>query len=172
MVPRDAWLSLADARSEPLPPVAFAVAVSGDRSHAAVGVAGRRADDCLHVEVADYREGTSWLVPRLLELWEKHGPCAVVVDEAGHEGSFVTELEMAGVEVLSPAPREVAQAFGQFVDAARDSKTLRHRGDGPLAAALGAASTREVYEGRTGARKVPLLTSARWWRSPWRFGVR
>jgi phage terminase large subunit-like protein len=153
VVPKAAWLSLLDARSEPVVPVAFAAAVSDHRGHAAIGVAGRRQDGFLHVEVADYREGTAWVVPRLLELWAKHSPCAVVVDEAGHEGSFVTELQQAGVEVLSPASREVAQAFGQFFDAAVDSASLRHRGDGPLMAALGAAGTRDVAEGRTWARK-------------------
>jgi phage terminase large subunit-like protein len=153
VIGKECWLSLLDARSEPIAPVAFAAAVSDHRGHAAIGVAGRRQDGFLHVEVADYREGTAWVVPRLLELHEKHSPCAVVVDEAGHEGSFVTELQQAGVEVLSPAPREVAQAFGQFFDAAVDSASLRHRGDQPLMAALGAAGTRDVAEGRTWARK-------------------
>jgi hypothetical protein len=153
VIPRECWASLTDARSEPVPPVAFAVAVSGDRAHAAVGVAGRRPDGNLHVEVADYRDGTSWVVPRVLELHEKHGPCAVVLDESGHEGSFITELEGAGLPVLSPSAREVAQAFGQFHDAAADSGSLRHRGQAELSAALGAAGTRDVAEGRTWARR-------------------
>ena len=157
VIPRQFWDGLVDARSEPQPPVAFAVAVSGDRSHSAVGVAGRRVDGFTHVEVADYREGTSWVVPRLVELSEKHSPCAVVVDAAGHEGSFLTELAAAGVGVLSPAPREVAQAFGQFFEAVVDSSTLRHRGDEPLARALGGAGTREVSEGRTWARRGPAV---------------
>jgi len=153
VIGKGAWASLLDARSEPVAPVAFAAAVSDHRGHAAIGVCGRRPDGLLHVEVADYREGTAWVVPRLLELHEKHSPCAVVVDEAGHEGSFVTELEQAGIPVLSPAAREVAQAFGQFFDAAVNSASLRHRGDLPLSAALGAAVTRDVSEGRTWARK-------------------
>jgi Phage Terminase len=154
VIGKDLWWSLLDARSEPLPPVALAVAVAGDRGQAAVCVAGRRSDGLAHVEVADYRDGTSWAVPRLAELAGKHSPCAVVVDAAGHEGSFVTELEQAGVEVLSPSAREVGQAFGQFYDAAVQG-SLRHRGDVPLTAALGAAGTREVSEGRTWARRGP-----------------
>src|SRR5215469_4408229 len=153
VIPRAAWLSLLDARSEPVAPVAFAAAVSDHRGHAAIGVCGRRPDGNLHAEVADYREGTSWVVPRLLELHEKHNPCAVVLDEGGHEGSFITELEQAGVQVLSPAAREVGQAFGQFFDAVCDSASLRHRGDPALMAALGAAVTRDVSEGRTWARR-------------------
>lgn len=153
VIPRDVWARLADGRSEPLAPVAFAVAVEGRREWSAIGVAGRRSDGALHVEVADYRRGTAWVVPRLQELYLKHSPCAVVVDESGHEGSFITELETAGVPVLSPAPREVAQAYGQFVDAAVDSRSLRHRGDQSLADALGGADTRDLAEGRTWARR-------------------
>jgi hypothetical protein len=153
VVPKPAWLSLLDARSEPVAPVAFAAAVEGRREWSAIGVCGRRMDGLLHVEAADYREGTAWVVPRLLELYQKHAPCAVVIDAAGHEGSFVTELEQAGVPVLSPSAREVGQAFGRFYDAAVDSASLRHRGDMPLSAALGAAGTRDVSEGRTWARR-------------------
>lgn len=154
VIPREVWLEAQDTRSEPLAPVAFAAAVSGDRSHAAIGVAGRRADGLLHIEVADYKPGTAWVVPRLEELAAKHGPCAVVIDASGHEGSFVTPLETAGTEVLSPAARQVAQAFGQFYEAAVDSAELRHRGDESLAAALGGADTRELAEGRTWHRRA------------------
>jgi phage terminase large subunit-like protein len=155
VVPKAAWLSLTDARSEPTAPVAFAAAVSGDRARAAIAVAGRRADGLLHVEVPEdlYQPGTSWVVPRLQELYAKHSPCAVAVDAAGHEGSFITELALAGIEVLSPTAREVGQAFGQFYEAAVDSASLRHRGDAALSAALGGADVRDVAEGRTWARK-------------------
>lgn len=175
VVPKACWLSLQDARSEPLPPVAFAAAVEGRREWASVAVAGRRADGCLHVEVTDHREGTSWVVPRLQELYAKHAPCAVVVDKAGHEGSFLTELQAAGIEVLSPAAQQVAAAFGQFFDAAVNSGTLRHRGDAPLMAALGAADTRDVSEGRTWARRAsaadisPLVAATL---ALWGFGER
>ena len=153
VVPRETWDGLVDARSEPLPPVAFAVGVAGDRAAAAIGVAGRRPDGLLHVEVADYRPGTAWVVPRLLELYAKHSPCAVVVDEAGHEGSFVAALESGGVRVLSPAARQVAQGFGQFFEAAVDSGSLRHRGQPELGAALAGASTRDLADGRAWQRK-------------------
>src|SRR5215831_2170104 len=44
VIPEASWSALADLRSMPVMPVAFAVAVPADRSCAAIGVAGRRAD--------------------------------------------------------------------------------------------------------------------------------
>jgi len=154
VVPELTWGALLDRQGEPGRPVAFAVAVEGDRGHAAVGVAGRRADGLSHVELADYRPGTSWVVPRLLELWERHSPCAVVVDPSGHEASLIPPLEQAGVEILRPGSRDVAAAFGQFYEAVVDAGSLRHRGQLELDAALASAMTRDVGDaGRTWARR-------------------
>ena len=156
VVPKAAWQALCDPGSDPLAPVAFGVAVEGKRQFACVSVAGRRPDGLLHVEVAAYERGTEWVVPWVAERYAKHGPCAVVVDESGHEGSFVTPLEQAGIEVLSPTAREVAQGFGQFYDAVIQGQ-LRHRGDSPLDLALGGADTRDLADGRTWARKNPAV---------------
>jgi phage terminase large subunit-like protein len=152
VIPKPAWQQACDPGSEPVAPVAFAAAVEGRRQFAAVAVAGRRADGLLHVEVAEYGPGTAWVVPWLTARYAKHAPCAVVVDEAGHEGSFVTPLEQAGIGVLSPTAREVGQGFGQFYDAVIEGR-LRHRGDPALDAALGGADVRDVADGRTWARK-------------------
>ena len=82
-----AWTALADRESQIAGPAAFAIAVDGrEGRRGAIGVAGRRADGLLHAELADYRPGTSWIVPRLTEMWQKHGG-TVVVDAAGYEGA-------------------------------------------------------------------------------------
>jgi hypothetical protein len=155
VIPADAWTSLADAESQVAGPAAFAVAVDGSSGRrGAIGVAGRRADGLLHAELADYRPGTSWIVPRLTEMWQRHGG-TVVVDAAGYEGSLVQPLEQAGVPVTKPSARDVAAAFGQFYDAVTDSKSLRHLGQPELDAAVAAAATREVGDaGRTWGRRV------------------
>ena len=154
VVPEASWVALLDPRSEPARPVAFAVAVEGDRGHAAIAVAGQRADGVRHVELADYRPGTAWVVPRLLELHAKHSPCALVIDPTGHEASMIPELEQAGVELLKPGSRDVAAAFGQFYEAAVDAGSLRHRGQPELDMALASAVTRDVGDaGRTWGRR-------------------
>ena len=171
VIGKPAWLLLADEGSEPVPPVAFACVFSSDRSRAAVGIAGARADGLLHVEVAEYREGTSWAAPWLADRWARHRPCAVVVDAAGHEGSIIADLEDAGVQVTSPGPRDVAQAYGQFYDAATDSQSLRHRNQEALNTALAGAVTRDIGDGgkawgrrASGADISPVVaaTSALW----------
>ena len=153
VISKAAWLSLLDARSVPEDPVAFAADAMPGGSHAAVAVAGRRADGLLHVEVTDHREGTAWLVPRLTELVRKHDPCAVVIDPTSQAASAIDALEVAGVEVMKPAPREAAQACGQFFEAATDSRTLRHRGDPALMTALGGAQSRPLADAWAWARR-------------------
>ena len=55
------WRALADADSAMVDPVAFAADVTPERSHTAIGVAGRRGDGLEHVEVVDHRPGTGWV---------------------------------------------------------------------------------------------------------------
>lgn len=170
VIPAGVWASLADPLSEPVPPVGFALVFSSDRSRASIGVAGRRADGLLHVELADYVPAGS-AVARVVALQGKHSPVAVVVDASGHEGSVIADLESAGVRVLSPAGRDVVQAFGQFYDGVVASGTIRHRGQDQLSWALAGAATRDIGDsGRAWARRKasadisPLVavTSALW----------
>ena len=155
VIPADAWASLADAASQAADRLAFAVAVDGKEGRrGSIAVAGVRADGLVHAELADYRPGTSWMVPRLTEMWQRHGG-TVVVDAAGYEGSLIPALEAAGVTVTKPAARDVAAAFGQFYDAVTDAKSLRHLGQPELDAAVAAAATRDVGDaGRTWGRRV------------------
>jgi hypothetical protein len=154
VIGQPAWSALADPQSHPAGRPVFAAVFSGDRSRAAVGLAGWRPDGLLHVEVANYEAGTSWVVPWLADRYARHDPQAVVVDAGGHEGSIIKDLEAARVPVMSPNAREVAQAFGDFTDAATDAKTLRHRGQEDLDAALAGAITRDVGDsGRAWARR-------------------
>ena len=154
VIPKDTWTGLTDLRSVPEDPVAFAADAMPGGSHAAIGVAGRRADGLLHVEVVDHRPGTSWVVPRLLELVAKHDPCAVVVDPTGQAGSLIGGLEAAGVEVMKPSARDAAQACGQFFEAATDSAMLRHRGDAALSVALGGAQSRPLADSWAWSRRA------------------
>lgn len=148
-----AWAALADAGSQVGEPVAFAADVTPDRGWGAIAVAGRRADGALHVEVVDHRPRTSWMAPRLAELVERWRSCAVVVDRAGPAGSLIAPLEAAGLEVVKPSARDMAQACGQLFEGVTDSKVLRHLGQPQLAAAL------------AGARRRPLGDAWAWARS-------
>jgi phage terminase large subunit-like protein len=155
VISQQAWQACLDAGSLPEDPVCFAADAMPDGSHAAIGIAGRRPDGLLHVEVPDdlRRPGTAWVVPRLLELIAKHNPCGVVIDQTGSAGSLIGPLEAAGVEVMKPVPRDAAQACGQFFEAVCDSVSVRHRGDVALARALGGAASRPLSDAWAWARR-------------------
>ncbi len=142
-----AWAGLADPESNPVPRVVLAAAFSHDQQHAAAGLAGWRADGLLHVEVADYREGTAWVAPWLIDRAARHDPLAVVVDDASHEGAVIKDLEAARIEVMKPRAKGVAEAYQDFIQDATDTKTLRHRAQADLDAALAGAVDRDVGDG-------------------------
>jgi phage terminase large subunit-like protein len=147
------WQMLLDPRSELADPVAFAVDMTPERSHAAIGAAGRRPDGALHVEVIDHRPGSDWVFARAAELDRKWSPCAWAVDPAGAAGSLIAGLEQGGLEVLKPTARETAQACGQFFDAVTDSRSVRHRGEHDLYAAVAAAQSRPLADAWAWARR-------------------
>lgn len=166
-----AWGGLADVESHPVPRVVLAAAFSHDQSHAAVGLAGWRPDGQLHIELADYRPGTSWTVPRLVDMNARHEPIGVVVDEGGHESVVIKDLEAAGVPVIKIGTRGVTQAYAEFIQDATDSKRLRHRSQADLNDALAIAVPRDVGDGGQawGRRKsagdispIVSVTNAAW----------
>jgi hypothetical protein len=170
VISEDDWHALADPLSAPVDPVAFAADVTPDRSAAAIGVAGLRADGLEHCEVVDHRPGTSWVVPRLVDLHGRWKPCAVVVDDTGPAGSLVAPLEAAGVEVVKPTTKARAAADSGFYDAVTDSRSLRYVPRPALDAAVAGAATRPLGDSWAWARKglsvdiCPLVavSLARW----------
>lgn len=150
MVTPDVWSQLVDELSEPLDPVSFGLYVSSDRSTAAIGVAGYRADERVHVGVVpavraksfDTLPGTLWIADRLAELNEWR-PAAVVIDGHSAAASLIKSIEAKGVTVTTPNSVEIGKACGNFFDAVNE-KRMRHRGALPLARAVTAGTKREV----------------------------
>jgi hypothetical protein len=155
-----AWATYADPHSEPLDPVAFGLDVNPERTHAAIGLGGRRADGRRHVEVVDHKAGTRWVVDRMSGLIGRWGPCAVVVHGNGPAASLIPELEAAGITVIDAdgglldrlSTAQYAQACAGLYDKAT-SNELRHLGDPRLDNALRGAKKRERGETFTWARK-------------------
>lgn len=185
VIPEAKWRALADDEvrdaagnvihpgSEADGRVAFAIHVAPDRSWAAIGTAGRRADGLTHIEVVDYRPGTTWVPERAKELVDRWDPCALVVDAGSPAGSLIADLEALGLEVVKPTFREVGHAFGQFVDAVapEDSEpTLRYLPHPALDAAVAGAVTRplgdaKAWDSRAASVDICMLvavTSAAW----------
>lgn len=159
------WRELAAPGATRPTEVVFAIDVTPNRDHASIMMAGRTDVGPMLLGVVDHGEGTDWVVPRCLELRERWNPIAFAVDAAGPGGSLLVDLERAGIrqpedpehpkraELAVPTAREVAQAWGQFVDAARQ-KQLRHLDEAPLNIALTGAKTRTLGDGQAWARRT------------------
>ncbi len=169
VIGEDAWRALAAAESKPSDPVAFAIDMTPERSHAAICVAGEWRGGT-HVEVVDHRPSTGWILDRAAELHEKWNPRCWVVDAAGPAGSLIADLEeRLGVTVVQPKGRDVAAACGQFYDAVTE-QMLSHIDEAPLAAALAGAQKRPLGDAWAWARRIvsvdisPLVaaTLAKW----------
>lgn len=165
----EAWKALTDTNSSAGDPVCFAFDVTPDRSAAAIGVAGLRADGLSHVEVVDHRAGTSWIVDRIVALGESHKSGAVICDANGPAASLLPELEQRGVKVVTTNAKEYAQACGLFFDGI-DQQTVRHLGTRELLSAIRGVVKRPLGDAWAWSRKnssvdiSPLvaITLARW----------
>lgn len=161
VIPPGVWASRADARSEPVDPVAFGLDVAPDRSWSSIAVAGRRADGLGHGELVEHRGGTGWVLDRLVEMAQRWRPCVLTLDPAGPAGAFVTALAEAGFST-DPAgdqwrlhlmgAREYAQACGALVDDVVNDR-WRHLGQANVDAALEGARIRPLADAWAWNRK-------------------
>lgn len=160
LITAEVWGKLVDPVSEPVDPVSFGVYVSSDRTSAAIGVAGYRADGKIHVGVVpavrgkpiDALPGTRWIPERVQELWEAWRPSAVVIDGHSAAASLITGIEALNVDVTNVNGTDVAKACGYFYDAVTENN-LRHRGARPLARAVAAGTRRDLSDQWTWDRK-------------------
>jgi hypothetical protein len=148
----ESWVALTDEASAFDDPVTFAFDVAPDRSWSSVAAAGRRRDGLLHVEVADRRRGTGWVVPWLLERHERHNVAQVVCDGSGPAASLLRDLEAADVDVLPVSAKEHAQACGTLFDAVEQG-TFRHLGSPELLSSVKGATTRAMGDAWAWSRK-------------------
>lgn len=169
VIGEDVWRALADAASVAEGEVAFALDMTPERSHAAIGVAGRWRGGT-HVEVVDHRPGTGWILDRVKELHERWEPRAWVIDPSSAAGSLIGDIEeRLGIEVVKPKARDAAIACGQFYDAVAE-QALSHLDQAPLATALAGAQMRPLNDAWAWARRgvsvdiSPLVaaTLAKW----------
>lgn len=155
-------------------PPAIVVDVALDRSFTSIGVAGRRADGRVQVELPEYRPGVAWVVERCKEMnrtW--HAP--VVLAANGPAAALQRDLEDAGVPTEALPAGEVAQACAAMRDAVREG-TVAHLGDPVLNAAAENARLRSgessmfARKGNQDISPLYAVTLARWVASRQQFG--
>jgi hypothetical protein len=164
--PVDDWGRRVDTDAPRPAGPALAVAVTRDRSMAAIGAAGR-VEELSHVDVVDHRAGTGWIVDRAVELYDETSACALVLDPAGPAGALEKDLtakDDAGRVKFSTKPgpgerrlvivtaREYAQAYGALVDDVVNDR-LRHRDRAELNTAVRGVRTRPLADAYAPSRK-------------------
>jgi hypothetical protein len=153
IIATEAWEACEDARSKAQDPLCLAFDVTPDRSSASIGVAGKRGDGLLHIEVIERRRGTRWVPERLAELVETHKPAAVICDGVGPAASLLGRLAEREIEVITVSAQEHAKACGTFFDAC-EQQTLRHLGSSELTAAVKGAAKRPLGDAWAWSRKA------------------
>lgn len=137
--------------------VSLGAETSADRSHSVIVAAGALADGRAAVEVIDVRDGAAWLVPRLLELVQRHRPGAVVIDPYGPaRAAYATLAKERRVRV----PLHTEYSAGDYVmscsailDGLTDG-TLAHRSSKRLDVSVAALTARTVREQEAFSRAV------------------
>lgn len=134
--------------------LAFGIDVSGDRTHAAIAVAGRRADGRFHIEVIAYRTGTSWALTWLGERAPSYGRMRLAWQERGAPVSSMAEelKRIAHIEPFEVGGRDLAAWSGRLwdgvaacaKDSESDSTPVMHRPQPVLDIAARTAATKPL----------------------------
>jgi len=163
LVPPAKWTDAIDVDVAVTDPVVFAAEVTPDRTRASIVMASWTPDGRVVVEVVEDRDGTGWVVPRMLELVARWDPAAVVVDRKSPTATVIHALEAAGIEVTTTSTDELVQATGAWFDDVIEGRFV-HRDDPILNDALAGATKRALAGGwaldRRGSTYVSTLVAA------------
>ncbi|MEV7684477.1 hypothetical protein [Streptomyces bungoensis] len=132
--------------------LALGVDISPLRDSSAICVYGLRADGMGHAQLADYRPGTKWLIPRLIELREALEPLTIAMGR-GTFAYLKTALDKADFQLPDdpeePEPGDLAvtgavdmaAATGMILDGVRE-QAFRVRPNRHIDVAVAGAKTK------------------------------
>jgi hypothetical protein len=147
-----AWDDLVDSSSRVESHQQFAIDVTPNRQSASIGVAGRRVDGRLHVEVVRHEPGTGWLLDVCKALYAKWR-LPVRVQSGSPASSLIAPLVEAGVDVVELTAADHARALGMLLDAAANDQ-VRHVPSSVLNAAVRGAEVRSTGDTDVLARRT------------------
>jgi hypothetical protein len=136
-------------------PLAFAVDTDPEMKVSTISAAWHRREPdggyktVLEIPRGCSREGTGWVVPRLVELRRAHRPIAICFPKNGPAAGLADAAENAGLEVVRAMSGDEAEAFSQIVTAVRNRQVI-HLGKEQAPAlwsAIASAETRVVGDG-------------------------
>jgi hypothetical protein len=125
VIPEAAWLARVDELSSVHGTPVFSIDTSPDQKWSCIAAVGSNGEDGVHGEITgkemgdgsirmDYRPGTRWVIERAKEIHKRQPRAVWVLDKGTQAGTYIPALEKAGLKILSPTTREVAQACGDF----------------------------------------------------------
>lgn len=127
IIPAEAWSATTDAVSKRAEdsPVWASVDVNFARTKGYVGIAARRPDGRLHIEVAAAQRGTDWIVPWLTERKDKFE--GVVVQARGAPASgLIEQMTEAGIPVVELGGTDLTKSYGYVYDMIVEQRVM-HR---------------------------------------------
>jgi hypothetical protein len=95
------------------------------------------------------KEGTGWVIPRLVELRREWRPIGICFPKNGPAAGLADQAENAGLEVVRATSGDEAEAFSQMISAVKNRQVL-HLGKEKAPAlwsAIASAETRQVGDG-------------------------
>lgn len=140
--PEAVWRS-AEGTAPLLDPVTLAVEIAQDFAWSCIVAAGDTGNGEA-IEPIDMRDGTDWLVERLVELDEAHGIRGVVIDRRSAVAALIEDMEAAGLTIIEPKPQDVMAAAGALYVGTVGGVVAHPAGCAWLDAAAGHAAKR-VY---------------------------
>jgi hypothetical protein len=139
------WAERIDPTSTPVHPVGVGFDVSPDRRRGAVGIAGKRLDGLVHVELVASEAGVGWIPGFVRDFENKHDPYVIVCDAS--QSLLAEQVFDAGASRPELLDRqELAQGCARLVDLVEQDE-LRHLGDPVLLDAIRAAKTSSMGDG-------------------------
>lgn len=159
-----AWVECRNPHGAISTDMVLALDVNKDRTRAVITAASRGSDGVIDLELIDCHDGVDWLVKRASDLNERHMPMDILVDGTGPVGSFIPELERAGLRIHVLGGSEMPRACGAFYDHVL-ARGLRVRPNPELDDAVAGAAKRVrgdafVWQRSTGTADISPLVCA------------
>jgi predicted Fe-Mo cluster-binding NifX family protein len=146
------WDACMDPTSKLQEPYCLAIDVSPERT-TSIALAGMNQHDKFHTEIQEHKQGTSWVVPRVLKMLDRADIDCVVLDGVGPAASLILALREAGVEVEVVSTSEHGHACGRLVDLVEEDE-LAHLGSLELRDAVRGAKSRPLGDAWAWSRKT------------------
>lgn len=157
--PVDAWDAGKDEKSRIAKdsPLWWGIDIAADRSKGSIAVCGKRKDGDWHVELAEYRAGTGWIVSWLINAAPNYKNMKVALQSRGAPIASMMDVIAAidGVEIIECSGKDVSGWCGRMWDAVAsclpDSETdavpVHHITQPALDLAANIAATRPMGDG-------------------------